>query len=399
MKPFLCDGNIIDKSLQPKIMLNDCKECKVTEEINGIFECALTFPNTPQNSEYLTVGRCLYIKVSPTADYQFFRIYKTSMSLIGDIMVYSEHLRYVLNYYPCAMFKSSLSLLLARMNVISYGTIPFTFSGNTAFVNSVYGREIDINTVKNIGEVLCGSSGSIVDVCGGEWIFNNFNCHIVESRGSNRNVVLQYGYDINECNRDIEIQTAYTHIFPYYEWTLSDGTIANITLTEKDLDTQYPNITANDLIQIDTNYNASSVMKIYPINLATWTQLDLSTGYYDGLNIRTMADNWLTEHRSELLGVSVSTTLDFAYIQNNMALGKCELGDTVRIRIPKMNIETTARIRRTEYDSLGECYTKMDIGTLKTGLDTSIYNNTRNISNLNIRTTRKISMLANTIRT
>ena len=103
------------------------------------------------------------------------------------------------------------------MNVISYGTIPFTFSGNTAFVNSVYGREIDINTVKNIGEVLCGSSGSIVDVCGGEWIFNNFNCHIVESRGSNRNVVLQYGYDINECNRDIEIQTAYTHIFPYYE--------------------------------------------------------------------------------------------------------------------------------------------------------------------------------------
>ena len=81
MKPFLCDGNIVNQILQPKIMLNDCTECKVTEEINGIYECSLTFPNTTANAEYLTVGRCLYIKVSPTADYQFFRIYKTSMSL------------------------------------------------------------------------------------------------------------------------------------------------------------------------------------------------------------------------------------------------------------------------------------------------------------------------------
>ena len=139
-------------------------------------------------------------------------------------------------------------------------------------------------------------------------------------------------------------------------------------------------------------------MKIYPINLATWVQIDLSAGYYNGLNIRTLAENWLAEHRLELLGVSVSTTLDFAYIQRNMALNKCELGDTVRVRIPKMAVETTARIRKTEYDSINECYAKMDIGTLKTGLDTSIYNNSKNISNLNIKTTREISMLANTIR-
>ena len=397
MIPFLCEGNVIDKSLIPKIMLSDCISCTAVEEINGIFECTLTFPRNTEYAQYLTVGKFLYIKVSPASDCQFFRIYKISVSLSGELTVYAEHIRYILNYYPCRMVTASgLYLFLLNIPVINYGTMPFTFT-TTQEMSELSGT-IDVHSVRSVGDVLCGSEGSVTDIFGGEWEFNNYTCRLVRNRGTNKNVVLQYGYDINDCNRDIEIQNAYTHIFPYYEWTLEDGSIATITLTHKDLESKYPEIEAADLIKIDNSFQSGDVMKIYSINLATYVNLDLRVGYWNGLNIRPIAENWLSEHLAELLGVKVSTTLDFAYIKNNMALNNCELGDTVRLRVPALNLETTARIQKTEFDTLSECYKSIDVGTIKSGIDTAICENSRNISKLNVKTTREINMIANSMR-
>lgn len=397
MIPFLCDGSVIDKSLTPKIMLSDCISCTAVEEINGIFECTLTFPRNTEYSNYLAAGKFLYIKVSPASDCQFFRIYKISVSLSGELTVYAEHIRYILNYYPCRMVTASgLYLFLLNIPVINYGTMPFTFT-TTQEMSELSGT-IDIHSVRSVGDVLCGSEGSVTDIFGGEWEFNNYTCRLVRNRGTNKNVVLQYGYDINDCNRDIEIQNAYTHIFPYYEWTLEDGSIATITLTHKDLESKYPEIEAADLIKIDNSFQNGDVMKIYSINLATYVNLDLRVGYWNGLNIRSIAESWLSEHLAELLGVKISTTLDFAYIRNNMALNSCELGDTVRVRVPVLNIEATARIRKTEYDTLSECYKSIDVGTSKSGIDKAICGNSKNISKLNVKTTREINMIANSMR-
>ena len=377
MIPFLCEGNVIDKSLIPKIMLSDCISCTAVEEINGIFECTLTLPRNTEYAQYLAVGKFLYIKVSPASDCQFFRIYKISVSLSGELTVYAEHIRYILNYYPCRMVTASgLYLFLLNIPVINYGTMPFTFT-TTQEMSELSGT-IDVHSVRSVGDVLC--------------------CRLVRNRGANKNVVLQYGYDINDCNRDVEIQNAYTHIFPYYEWTLTDGSIATITLTHKDLESKYPEIEAADLIKIDNSFQSSDIMKIYSINLATYVNLDLRVGYWNGLNIRPIAENWLSEHLAELLGVKVSTTLDFAYIKNNMALNNCELGDTVRLRVPALNLETTTRIQKTEYDTLSECYKSIDVGTIKSGIDTAICGNSRNISKLNVKTTREINMIANSMR-
>lgn len=397
MIPFLCEGNVIDKSLIPKIMLSDCISCTAVEEINGIFECTLTLPRNTEYAQYLAVGKFLYIKVSPASDCQFFRIYKISVSLSGELTVYAEHIRYILNYYPCRMVTASgLYLFLLNIPVINYGTMPFTFT-TTQEMSELSGT-IDVHSVRSVGDVLCGSEGSITDFFGGEWEFNNYTCRLVRNRGANKNVVLQYGYDINDCNRDIEIQNAYTHIFPYYEWTLTDGSIATITLTHKDLESKYPEIEAADLIKIDNSFQSGDIMKIYSINLATYVNLDLRVGYWNGLNIRPIAENWLSEHLAELLGVKISTTLDFAYIRNNMALNKCELGDTVRLRVPVLNIEATARIRKTEYDTLSECYKSIDVGTIKSGIDTAICGNSTNINKLSVKTTREINMIANSMR-
>ncbi len=376
MIPCICEGNLIDKTLHPNIFLNECINCEVTEELNGEYECTLTLPSQSQYSNFVHVGNYIFVKPNPLRSPQYFKIYKTNIALNGNLVAYAEHIRYTLNYYPCPMvYGENLNMLINNINSsISYTTLPFTF-----FTDKTTTKSMQIDSVKSIGEVIAGSENSLIDVYGGEWEFDNYTCMLWTNRGSNKNIVLQYGYDINSCSREIECKQAYTHVFPYYEWALEDGSISTITLSHKSLESKYPAILTRDLIQIDSNYNVGDVMRIYMLNLAEVFKIDLTVGYYDTLNIESMANYWIEDNKADLLGLSLSTTLDFLYIKQNIALNQCSLGDTIRLRIPQLNIEATTKITKTTYDTIKECYTSIDVGTLKNSIDIMIANNTSNI--------------------
>lgn len=392
MIPYICDGNLIDKTLQPKIAINDCLSCEVNEELNGEYECTLTLPAQSQYTDFVQVGKYIFVKPNPLRNPQYFKIYKTNIALNGNFLAYAEHIRYVLNYYPCPMvYGDNISMLINNINSsISYTTLPFTL-----FTDKTTTTPMRIDSIKSIGAVMAGSENSLIDVYGGEWEFDNYTCMLWANRGSNKNIVLQYGYDINSCNREIEHIQAYTHVFPYYEWVLEDGSISTITLSHKSLESKYPAILARDLIQIDSNYVAGDVMRIYMLNLAEVVQIDLTVGYYNYLNIESMASYWLEDNKANLLGLSVSTTLDFAYIKQNIALNQCVLADTIRLRVPQLNVETTAKISKTKYDAIKECYTSIDVGTLKRSIDVLIADNTNNIQINRQKIARTATQMAN----
>lgn len=392
MKPFLCDGLLVNKTLQPKILISDCISCTVTEELNGKYEAVFTLPINSVYAKMINNYSYVYIKPNPIRDCQLFQIYKTADNNSGLLTVYCEHIRYNLNHYPCPMvYGSTLSFLLNSINsAMTYTAIPFSL-----FTDISSEQATQISCVKSIGAVIAGSEESLIDTYGGEWEFDNYTCMLWANRGSDKNIVLQYNYDIKKCQRETERSNTYTHIFPYYEWALKDGSIATITLTHKSLESKYPTISARDLIQIDKNFvEGETPAKIYLVNLAEYFDLDLTAGY-EKLNISPMAENWLEQHKAELLGIDISATLDFAYIKSNIALNQCMLGDTVRVRIPNMSIETTTKIVKSEYDSIKECYKSLDIGTLKSKIDTLISQNTTNIAIIDKKIARAVTKLAN----
>lgn len=391
MIPYICEGNLIDKTLQPKIPIKDCLSCNVTEELNGEYECTLTLPAQSKYTDFVQVKKYIFVKPNPLRNPQYFKIYKTNITLDGNLTAYAEHIRYALNHYPCPMvYGDNLSMLINSINSsIGYTTMPFTL-----FTDKVTTKSMRINSVKSIGAVMAGSENSLIDVYGGEWEFDNYTCMLWTNRGSNKNIVLQYGYDINSCSREIECTQAYTHVFPYYEWVLEDGSISTITLSHKSLESKYPAILARDLIQIDSHYVSGDVMRIYMLNLAEVVQIDLTVGY-EYLNIASMVNYWLEDNKANLLGLSVSTTLDFEYIKQNIALNRCALGDTIRLRVPQLEVETTAKISKTKYDAIKECYTSIDVGTLKRNIDVLVAKNTNSIQNNRQRIARITTQFAN----
>lgn len=392
MKPFFCDGSLVNKTLNPKILINDCVSCIVTEELNGEYEAVFKLPINSEYAKMLDDYSYVYIKPNPIRDCQFFQIYEIDDGDTELITVYCEHIRYNLNHYPCPMvYGNTLEMLLSSINSsIEYTTMPFNL-----FTNISSNKELQINSVKSIGAVMAGKDESLIDIYGGEWEFNNYTCMLWANRGTNKNIVLQYNYDIKRCQRERGFSNSYTHVFPYYEWTLKDGSISTITLSHKSLESKRPIIKARDLIQIDNNFiEGETPAKIYPVNLAEYFDLDLTVGFML-LNISPMTEKWLEQHKAELLGIDVSTTLDFAYIQNNIALNQCMLGDIVRVRIPKMAIETTSKIVSCEYDSIKETYKSLGIGTLKSKIDTLMSQNTADIATINKKIARAVTKLAN----
>lgn len=374
MIPYLCEGQVLDKTLKPKILLNDCLSCIVTEELNGEYELIANLPVQSEYTKLISVGMFLFAKPSPQQGCQYFKIYKIHTELSGNTVIYAEHLRYILNYYPCPMVygRNLEALLSAIQNSVSYSLFPFSF-----FTNSTIDTALQIDCTKTIGNLIAGTENSIIDIYGGEWIFNNYACHHLTKRGSNKNIIFQYGYDIKNCVSEIEELNNYTHIFPFYEWELTDGTVATITLTHKSLESKYPYLTTRDLIQISQNYSTGHLMKVYALNLAKEFDLDLNVGY-EKLNIQPMAENWIAQNKAELLGLDISYTLTFEYLKTNTALAKCELGDTIRVRIPTMNLETSARITKTTYDCLNEVYIQLNINSLKKKIDSFISQNSMN---------------------
>lgn len=371
MKPYICKGSLIEKSLQPYILIRDCLSCEVKEELNGMFELELTVPFNSEYAEIINIDSYIMAEPNPVDEYQFFKVYKKSNTLGEKLSIYAEHIRYALNHYICPMvYGSNISELIDRINSnITYANCPFKI-----FTDKSTAVAKQITSVQSIGSILMGNKDSILDTYGGEWQFSNYTCMLWNSRGKDRNIALQYGYDIESYSQEIELVQGYTHIFPYYEWSLSNGEISTITLSHKSLESKYPTILTRDLIQIDDTYKSDEPMRIYMLNLAEIYSLDLTVGYWTGLNIQSMAEYWLEENKNSLLGYNLNINLGIKCIQDNKALNRCGLGDIIRIRVPSMKIEQSAKIRSYQYDVIKEMYISLEIGTLSKQIDRIISN-------------------------
>lgn len=372
MKPFLCTGNLLDKTLKPMVMISECTSCIVTEELNGLYECELKIPVgsvfLTQIKQDLENGKdvFIYAKANPDTEMQFFRLYKASDSLSGEATIHGEHIRYVLNRFICPMVYGRNAK--AFLNSVSFGVsyypkFPF-------FLDSDIETEIGFSvlSVRTIGEM----ENQIAEYFGAEWQFSNYTAMLWKKRGTDRNIVLQYGYDLKDIRNDIDFSTSYTHIFPYYSWSTEDGTIYTVTLSHKSLESRQPAILKRDLIQIDFSISENETPRIYPVNLAERTNIDITAGFWNGLNIRPMAEIWIEENKSSLLGVDISRTVSTEEIQSNIALQNCCLGDTVRIRVPKLLLEAKTRIVAYKFDSINECYISLDIGKIQQKLSSTI---------------------------
>ena len=244
----------------------------------------------------------------------------------------------------------------------------------------------DINTLGTVtaanarpvrlDEFLMGVKGSMLDVFGGEFHYDNFKIELLSQRGTNSGAVVRYGSNISSYKQDGDISTVYTHIIPYAIVQVKDGVTYEslgervIFLSEYKLEIAailneaYPNSAPHS--------SYLSYLKGLSYDFSDDFTDDKLIEYSGGVNynwqeletkLRTVAKKYVVENSAALTDVSVNITIDTAESLKN--LQHCKLCDTVQVYFEPLNYYSTAKIVKTYYDCLLEKYTKLELGVVK----------------------------------
>lgn len=346
MIPILYAPNTTDYRTNGIGFLSDCISCYADENMDtGEYELELTYKKGGKFFDRLKYGAT--IKAVPRDDEpaQLFDIYDIVDNMNGTVEVYARHVRFRLNGMPCKPFTaSSLSAALAALNTNSFG-------GNTGFAfetNKASTTAYSLTAPLSVGEVLRGVPGSILDVYGGKFAYNNFTVSLLSQRGQDRGVTIRYGKNLTDLTVETE-GVAVTGILPYW-YSENDGLVyadSVVTVTDE----AYLPFKYHEVVDYSDDFDS----KPTKAQLEALARIDLATGY-----------------------PKVSYDIKFEPLYKNQEFEllrefeKIGMGDIVRVVHPDMGINIKARAYRIRYDVLAEKYDTISIGDYKESFASTI---------------------------
>lgn len=233
MYPTIHDFKADDLNTQGYGALSDCISCEVTEELNGAFTLELTYPLNGLHAEYLLTGNIIVAKPNYSQAIQPFRISEVKKSFANNIQVYANHICYDLSGYPVrsAYTLTSLASVISTMNGFTWSTGGASYHQFTFGTDMTSSKSFEMPATQTVRSWMGGQDGSILDVYGGEWTYNDFSCILTSRRGQDTGYRISYGKNLAEYEKD-KNYTEYSHVCAY--WKKSD-TIVYSDLTPTSL--------------------------------------------------------------------------------------------------------------------------------------------------------------------
>ena len=350
--PILYSSDETNFSTNGLGVLSDAISCEVVEERNGSFELTLQYPITGIHYEEIN-DRCL-IKAKPNQvdNLQLFRVYAKSKPMSGIVVISAAHISYDLTGIPCIPFTASSAA--DAMNKLSTQTAvdnPFEFwtdkTTNATFV---------IDVPKSVRTCMGGGEGSILDVYGGEFLFDNYKVSLYNQRGMSRGVVIKYGKNLTDIKQDENCSNVYTGIYPYYV-----------------------NPETGQLIDIDSTGTGNKILRYSDLpnpykkefGFDRIKPLDLSDEFEtppNGSTLRLTALQYLKSN--DLSSPNVYLNVSFAQLEQSeeykglQLLESVYLCDTVTVEFPELGVNTTAKATKIVYDVLLERVKNVHLGSI-----------------------------------
>lgn len=327
--------------------LSDTISCQVTEELNGAFEATLEYSVMGNHYEDIAPRCIIFAKPNPYSDPQPFRVYRITKPLSGRVTVYAEHISYDLSGYPVEPFTaSSAAEAMSKLKSAAVVDNPFTF-----YTDKSTAAKMEVTQPSSVRSLLGGSTGSILDVYGGEYEFDRWTVKLLGQRGANNGVSIRYGKNLTDLEQDENISNVSTGIYPYYK----DGDGNLVTLPEK-------------IVNAPGTYDFA---KIIPV--------DLSDKFEEQPTQEQLREATEKYVRDNNIGVpTVSITVAFQPLEQTeeykdiALLEKVKLGDTVNVEYDKLGVSATAKCVKTTYDALKDRYISVELGDAKTNIADTI---------------------------
>jgi len=325
--------------------------CIVTEERNGGFELQMRYPQTGAFYKELRISRIIYAVPADGKNEQGFRIYKITKPINGVVTVFAEHISYQLSSIPCSRFSAaSAAAALLGLKSNAATNCPFDF-----WTDVTTSGTFMVETPTSIRSRLGGSKGSILDVYGGEWEWDNYEIKLRKQRGRDNGVVLRYGKNIKDLNQEENITNTITGIYPFWKsWENEGGYIEldqKVVLADNAGNYPYPRISVVDC----TNEFEEEPSQA---QLLSWAQ------------------NYVKKTGIGVPAVSVSVsfvalwqTEEYKSIAPLERVGLC---DTVTVEYQDLGVSAKAKVIKTTYNVLLDRYDSIEIGDAKSSLVSTI---------------------------
>ena len=338
-------------------ILSACVSCEVTEEANGIFELAMTYPMDGVHFAEIGDRAIIKAKADQFRDPQLFRVYAISKPMNGIVTVLAEHISYDLSGVPVKPFSASTaSGALAGLKSNAVVDCPFDF-----WTDKATQANFKVSVPASIRSRLGGVAGSIIDVYGGEYEFDNFTVKLHNHRGQNRGVSIRYGKNLMDIQQDQNCSNVATGVYPY--WADAEGKVL-VELPER-------------IINAPGTYN---FVKIRTLDLSSEFETQPTVE-----QLRSKAESYI---KANNIGVpKVSLTVSFAQLEQSeeykhlKLLERVSLFDTVNVEFPALNVSATARVVKIVYDGLADRVKSVTLGSVRANIaDTVAIQNSNIIS-------------------
>lgn len=234
---------------------------------------------------------------------------------------------------------------------------------------------LTIDKVTNARLALGGVEGSILDIWGGEYEFDNMTVRLHKQLGRTAPTVLEYGRNILSAESDETIESSYTSVLPFATYTpdkpegdTSDNQpdAITVTLPESYVDSKYKDLYAHRRIKVvdfSSEFKSDGKNKDIP----TVEKLrKMATDYMDRNAIGKPKINIKIEY------ADLARTLDYA---DRGWIEEVELCDIVPVYYPQIGLtDETLEITTITYDFVNERNESVEFGDIGTNVRATMQN-------------------------
>ena len=298
--------------------------------------------------------------------FEISRIVKDSSNIVK---IYGQHISHKLEYMVlrnATSFNGSAFSALSIWRGALIGDLRFDVWSD---IQTTGKGVFDIFKMENARQALGGVEGSILDIYGGEYEFDNMTVRLHKQLGRTAPTVLEYGRNILSAESDETIESSYTSVLPFATYTpdklegdTSDSQPDPITVTipENYVDSKYKALYAHRRIKVvdfSSEFKSDSKSKDIP----TPDKLrKLATDYMEHNAIGKPKINIKIEY------ADLAKTLDYA---DNGWIEELELCDIVPIYYPQIGLtDETAKVTTITYDFINERNESVEFGDIGTNV-------------------------------
>ena len=361
MIPILFDSSATSYTSNGIGRLSDCFEYYVTEERNGIFELEMRYPITGVHYEEIVKGNIIVASHDEVGDVQPFVIYRISKPIDGVVEINAHHISYRLSNVILKPFTASS----AADAFGKFETEVLTEQDFSFWTDVTTAGNFKVEVPTSARAMLGGVQGSILDVYGGEYQFDNNLVRLYAHRGADNGVTIRYGKNLVNINAVSDSLDLYNAVIPY--WTNTDGDMLYGGVVSGNGGIEKSAYWTNENNVQMTNENAVPFEFTYYVEQVT--TMNLSDEFEERPTIEELEaraqqilnsnEPWLPAENIKIDFVALWQTEEYKDIA---PLERVRLCDTVSVYYPELGVSTKAKVIKVVWDGLTERYSEIELG-------------------------------------